>query len=215
MPPPHAYSHRQLCDVAKGLEYLHTCDVIHGDLKGVSGSKHPFTAVLTLDQKNVLVDDSGHARIADFGLATVAQTMDSIRSASHHDCSSRWTAPEILNGGPHNKQTDIFSFAMIMIEVRHGRYTACRGLAHCHFVSIQIFTGAIPFNNYVTIAAMLAVAKGERPPRPMHPTFTDTLWTLMQRCWDHTPHLRPEISEALEVLLIPSVSPPPQRSCPR
>jgi len=151
------------------------------------------------------VDDSGHARIADFGLATVAQTMDSIRSTSHHDCSSRWTAPEILNGGPHNKQTDIFSFAMIMIEVRHGRYTACRGLAHCHFVSIQIFTGTIPFNNYVTIAAMLAVAKGERPPRPVHPTFTDTLWTLTQRCWDHTPHLRPEISEALEVLLIPSV----------
>lgn len=26
---------RQLSDVAEGLNYLHSCDVIHGDLKGV------------------------------------------------------------------------------------------------------------------------------------------------------------------------------------
>jgi len=127
LPPPHAYSHRQLCDVAKGLEYLHTCDVIHGDLKGVSGSKHPFTAVLTLDQKNVLVDDSGHARIADFGLATVARNMDSMRTASQCGGFSRWTAPEVLNGELPSKEMDIFSFAMVMIEVRRGRSAVHRG----------------------------------------------------------------------------------------
>ena len=53
---------------------------------------------------------------------------------------------------------------------------------------------------------MLVITQGGRPPRPTHPTFTDSLWTLMQRCWDHDPHLRPEVSEALEVLLTPSVS---------
>jgi len=31
----HAYSLRQLSDVANGLCYLHSCNVIHGDLKGV------------------------------------------------------------------------------------------------------------------------------------------------------------------------------------
>jgi len=69
------------------------------------------------------VCDAGHALIADFGLATVARNMDSMRNASQYGGSSRWTAPEVLNGGPHTKEMDVFSFAMVMIEVRHGRST--------------------------------------------------------------------------------------------
>ncbi|KAF9642058.1 hypothetical protein BDM02DRAFT_2731187 [Thelephora ganbajun] len=46
--------------------------------------------------------------------------------------------------------------------------------------------------------------QGERPLRPTHPTFTENLWTLVQRCWDHDPHLRPEASEVLTVLHAPN-----------
>ena len=35
-PPKHGLAVQQLVDVAKGLDYLHRCDVAHGDLKGVS-----------------------------------------------------------------------------------------------------------------------------------------------------------------------------------
>ena len=59
---------------------------------------------------------------------------------------------------------------------------------------------------------MFAIAQGKRPPRPTHPTFTENLWTLMQHCWDHDPHLRPEVSEASQVLLTPLVSRSFQRS---
>ena len=31
----HPNSHRQLSDASEGLCYLHSCSVIHGDLKGV------------------------------------------------------------------------------------------------------------------------------------------------------------------------------------
>jgi len=145
------------------------------------------------------VDDSGHARIADFGLATVARNIDSMRSASQHGGSSRWTAPEVLNGGLPTKEMDVFSFAMVMIEVRHRRST--RGsLTHYLFAPIQIFTGAFPFAKSSTVAATLTITKGGRPQRPIHPTLTGHLWKLMQKCWDHDPHLRPEISEALKVL---------------
>jgi serine/threonine protein kinase len=66
------------------------------------------------------VDAAGHARITDFGLATVTQNLESIRSASDdHGHTARWTAPEILNEeGSYSKEADVFSFAMVMIEVR-------------------------------------------------------------------------------------------------
>jgi hypothetical protein len=71
---------------------------------------------------------------------------------------------------------------------------------------MQVFTGAIPFGNRSDVQVLLAIVQGRRPPRPTHPTFTEQLWTLMQRCWNHDPQLRPEVSEALRVLLTPSVS---------
>ena len=78
--------------------------------------------VLTRVQPNVLVDDTGHARISDFGLATVTQNLDSIRTVPDERAhTARWTAPEILNEeGSYSKETDVFSFAMVMIEVRRG-----------------------------------------------------------------------------------------------
>jgi len=77
--------------------------------------------ILISGQPNILVDISGHARIADFGLATVAQNLDSLQSASHqHGHTPRWTAPEILKGqGTHSKEADVFAFSMVMIEARH------------------------------------------------------------------------------------------------
>ena len=152
------------------------------------------------------MDDSGNARIADFGFATVTQNLDSVQSAQCQRGTPRWTAPEVLNEGPYSKEADIFSFAMVMIEVRRQLLAVHRTPAHCHFISIQIFTGAIPFTGISTNAAMFAIAQGRRPPRPTHPIFIENLWTLMQRCWNHDPNLRPEVSEASRVLLTLLVS---------
>ena len=71
-------------------------------------------------------------------------------------------------------------------------------------LSSQVFTGAVPFSGDPPVRIMLAVMEGNRPPRPTYPTFTEKLWTLMQRCWDHDPQLRPDALEVLRVLT-PSV----------
>ena len=182
--------------------------MIHGDLKGVCGrSNSSLTNALTRAQPNVLMDDSGNARIADFGFTTVTLNLDSVRSIQcQRGFTPRWTAPEVLDEGPHSKEADIFSFAMVMIEVCRERQTARRTLAYCCFISLQVFTGGIPFGKKSATIAMLAIIQGRRPERPTHPTFTENLWSLMQRCWDHDPQLRPEVSEALQILLTPSVS---------
>ena len=68
------------------------------------------------------MDDAGRARITDFGLATVTQNLDSMRISEDEDegHTARWTAPEILHEeGTYSKEADVFSFAMVMIEVRH------------------------------------------------------------------------------------------------
>jgi serine/threonine protein kinase len=72
-------------------------------------------------QPNILVDDAGNPRITDFGLATVTQNTDTPRSGvDNREHTARWTAPEILSGkGTYSKEADVFSYAMVMIEVRH------------------------------------------------------------------------------------------------
>ena len=70
----------------------------------------------------------------------------------------------------------------------------------------QMFTDEVPFGTLSSFMVMLAITRGERPPRPAHPTFTENLWKLTQRCWDNDPHLRPEASEVFKALRTPSVS---------
>ncbi|KAF9789363.1 kinase-like protein [Thelephora terrestris] len=151
--------------IAEGLHYLHSRNIIHGDLKG----------------PNILVDDAGNPRITDFGLATVTQNTDTPRSGvDSREHTARWTAPEILSGkGTYSKEADVFSYAMVMIEV---------------------FTGAIPFDLIPPSAAMVAIMSGTRPSRPAHPKFTKTLWVLTQSCWAEVPSLRPGVSGILDTL---------------
>ena len=108
----------QLIDVAKGLQYLHLRDVIHGDLKGVSTSSSPNFRISFIGalQPNILVDGSGCARITDFGLARNQEIIYQTTMSNGH--TARWTAPEILDGeNTVSKEADVFAFAMVMIEV--------------------------------------------------------------------------------------------------
>ena len=66
------------------------------------------------------MDAGGLARIIDFGLTVVTQNLDSVlRGSDECGGSARWIAPEILNSrGTYSQEADIFSFAMVVIEVR-------------------------------------------------------------------------------------------------
>jgi len=92
---------------------------------------NPACSPLMLGQSNVVVDADGHARITDFRFATVAADADSEQTTpDKHFESRQWPALEILVGGAASKETDIFSFAMVMIEVLHKRSTPCIALSN-------------------------------------------------------------------------------------
>ena len=147
------------------------------------------------------MDETGRACIADFGLAAITQNLDFTRAVSiQRGDTLRWIAPEVLNGGSHSKETNVFSFAMVMIEVRRRWPTRHGSLTYCPFAPSQVFTGAVPFDDRPPVTTMLDITQGRRPPRPTHPTCTEELWLLVQRCWDHEPRSRPEMSEVLQAL---------------
>ena len=75
-------------------------------------------------QANVVVDASGNARITDFGSTRISQ--DRILPESADDRQGftfRWAAPEVLRDDSQvTKESDIFSFGMVIIEVQSERY---------------------------------------------------------------------------------------------
>ena len=69
-----------------------------------------------------VVDNIPHARIADFGIAIVTKNPDSMRPDTHQNVHTpAWSAPEVMRGENPSKESDVYSFAMIMLEVLRGR----------------------------------------------------------------------------------------------
>ena len=111
----------QLSDTAAGLSYLHFYGLVHGDLAGVrSCFKSLFIAILTFRKSNIVVDVAGRAMVTDFGVTTITQNLDLTQSTpAEVGHGARWIAPEILDGrSTYTKEGDVFSFAMVAIEVR-------------------------------------------------------------------------------------------------
>ena len=68
------------------------------------------------------------------------------------------------------------------------------------FVPTQALSGQVPFSSEKTNWTVApAVLLGRRPTRPAHPSCTEGLWALIQRCWDQEPQLRPEAPEVSQI----------------
>ncbi|KAJ3482587.1 hypothetical protein NLI96_g6879 [Meripilus lineatus] len=96
-----------LLEIAQGLSYLHSEGVVHGDLRGV----------------NILVDSNGKMKLADFGLAVIAEAGESL-TATIRGGAFGWLAPELIDpesfGLPNTRPTfasDVYSFACVCIEL--------------------------------------------------------------------------------------------------
>ncbi|KAG9047172.1 hypothetical protein FS837_002864 [Tulasnella sp. UAMH 9824] len=158
-------------EVASGLAYLHNRvpPVVHGDMK----------------PDNVLINDTGHAVIMDFGLSAVMEDdptlCTSLATASLRDAgNTRWMAPELLmeEGCTRSPSTDVYSFGC---------------------VALQIYTGEIPFKATPPIRIIYTLIQGRKPVvkrddyPSLRPQSIDWLYNLMISCWDASPTSRPSM----------------------
>ncbi|TVU48741.1 hypothetical protein EJB05_00012, partial [Eragrostis curvula] len=92
---------------ARGLAYLHAgCDrkILHCDVK----------------PENILLDDHGGVKIADFGLAKLMSPEQSGLFTTMRGTRG-YLAPEWLMNAPITDKADVYSFGMVLLEIVRGR----------------------------------------------------------------------------------------------
>mmetsp|Transcript_11389 Transcript_11389/g.17020 ORF Transcript_11389/g.17020 Transcript_11389/m.17020 type:complete len:1021 (-) Transcript_11389:138-3200(-) len=108
------YMARVTAQVLEALIYCHKQNLIHRDIKG----------------KNILVDNFGNAKLADFGSAMLAS--DSEMQKENAEYTPLWAAPEMVKGdGKYNTKVDIWSLGCTVVEMASGK----EPWAECNFAN--------------------------------------------------------------------------------
>ncbi|KAF1336790.1 Tkl protein kinase, partial [Globisporangium splendens] len=117
---------QKMYEVALGLEYLHGQNIAHNDLKC----------------DNVLIGMDVKAKLIDFGLSCLLNVaeiqVDVKRMGAVH-----WKSPEYLTGGRPSFASDVYSFAMCILEALTGDIPWGKQMSAV-FVKFQVKKGKIP-----------------------------------------------------------------------
>src|SRR5262245_4603038 len=89
--------------VAEALAHAHRTGVVHRDVK----------------PSNILFDEAGRTRLADFGIARLAGT-PSLTGTGQMVGSVPYLAPEQVEGAPVGPPTDIYALGLVLIECLTG-----------------------------------------------------------------------------------------------
>ena len=145
---------------------------------------------------NILIDQSGHARLADFGLLSIISDPKYLLSSSSHTQggTARWMSPERINPERFGS--------------KDGRPTIS---ADCYALGMVIYetvSGKLPFHRHADLTVITKVLEGERPPQGGR--FTNSLWNMLEQCWTPQPNDRPSVEDVLQCLeMVSSLSEPP------
>ncbi|CAH2086635.1 unnamed protein product [Euphydryas editha] len=94
-------------DLVSALYYLHSHRVLHRDLK----------------PQNVLLDNTGRAKLCDFGLARIMTNATYILTSIKG--TPLYMAPELIDEKPYDHQADLWSLGCIVYELMAGQPPFC------------------------------------------------------------------------------------------
>ncbi len=139
--------------ILKAARFAHRKGIIHRDLK----------------PQNVLIDDEGRARVADFGIARGGENSDITATGSVMG-TAQYLSPEQAQGKPTTPSSDIYSIGVILYEA---------------------LTGRVPFEGDSAVAvALKQVSETPRRPSAIKPDIPPALDAVVMRALAKDPEAR-------------------------
>jgi len=145
-----------LTQTLKALDFLHRGRKIHRDIKAA----------------NILLDDDGNAKLADFG---VASSLESRKKAFTFVGTPFWMAPEIISGDGYNEKCDIWSLGITAIEMAEG---------------------VPPYSDLLPNAAINLIPRNEPP--VLQGDYSTTFKDFVSKCLVKDPTRRASAAELLQ-----------------
>eukprot|EP00172_Hildenbrandia_rubra_P001221 Plantae.Rhodophyta-Hildenbrandia_rubra.ctg17685.p1 GENE.Plantae.Rhodophyta-Hildenbrandia_rubra.ctg17685~~Plantae.Rhodophyta-Hildenbrandia_rubra.ctg17685.p1 ORF type:complete len:1190 (+),score=214.78 Plantae.Rhodophyta-Hildenbrandia_rubra.ctg17685:7762-11331(+) len=87
-------------DICHGMRYLHSCKLLHRDLKS----------------SNLMLDENYGCKVGDFGLTRISVSSNAAPMTGQ--CGTfQYMAPEVLGNRPYSEKADVFSFGILLWEM--------------------------------------------------------------------------------------------------
>ena len=142
-------------DIARGMEFLHSRQIIHRDLKSL----------------NVLIDKNLRTRICDFGFSRIESKEEVM---TKNVGTPHWMAPELLTeAGGYDNKVDVYAYGIVLWEILTGRLPY-QGMAQTQIIGAVLMNNArpmIPSNCPPDVEALITESWARDPAQ--RPTFAD------------------------------------------
>ncbi|KAI7864993.1 kinase-like domain-containing protein [Spinellus fusiger] len=148
--------------ILSGLKYLHDLNILHRDIKA----------------GNILVDEYGVCKIADFGLSKEGDEYEAYNVNADHSSMRGtvfWMAPEVVRGRKYNAKIDIWSLGCTVIEMLTGKH---------------------PWVDFHSVATIFQLGNEQAPPLPSN--ISDEARSFLNKCLTIEAEDRPTAAELLK-----------------